>query len=213
VGAAKPQAAERGSLTSPLRGSGMPLRWFPCLALVGALLLAGCGGAQPPPPPVPPPQETPGGTPVAASRPGGFTDRTPSSGLHFSYRNGEEADRYTTLELVGGGVALIDYDRDGLLDIFVTGGGEFGPNDTIRGHPNRLFRNEGNWHFRDVTAEVGLPLTPPPLPPGERGRGEGDGPLFYSHGCAVADYDNDGWPDLLVTGYGRMALDHHHHAT
>jgi hypothetical protein len=90
---------------------------------------------------------------------------------------------------VGGGVALFDYDRDGLLDVFVTGGGHFGPNQEILGHPNRLFRNEGNWKFRDVTKEAGL-----------------DGPLFYSHGCAAADFDGDGWPDLLVTGYGRLAL-------
>src|SRR5262245_19337635 len=119
-----------------------------------------------------------------------FTDVTPNSGLDFTYRNGEEADHYSILESLGGGVALIDYDQDGLLDVFVTGGGYFAGPDRkeIRGYPNRLFRNLGGWKFRDVTAEVGLPT-------------EG---LFYSHGAAVCDYDNDGWPDLLVTGYGRL---------
>jgi hypothetical protein len=119
---------------------------------------------------------------------------TASSGVVHRYRNGEEAERYTILESLGGGVALLDYDQDGLLDIFVTGGGTFGPNDTLVPCPNRLYRNEGGWHFRDVTEEAGLA-----------------GALFYSHGCAVGDYDNDGWPDLLVTGYGRLALYHNNH--
>jgi hypothetical protein len=61
----------------------------------------------------------------------------------------------------------------------------------ILGYPSRLYKNLGNWKFKDVTAEVGL-----------------DQPVFYSHGCAVADYDNDGWPDLLVTGWGRLVLYH-----
>ena len=55
-----------------------------------------------------------------------FTDMTPGSGLDFTYRNGsEEADNYSILESLGGGVALIDYDQDGLLDVFVPGGGYF----------------------------------------------------------------------------------------
>jgi hypothetical protein len=122
-----------------------------------------------------------------------FQDVTPASGLDFSYRNGEEADHCTILESLGGGVALFDYDGDGLLDIFVTGGGHFaGPeNKEILGYPCKLYRNLGNWKFQDVTAQVGL-----------------DRAWFYNHGCAVADYDCDGWPDLLVTGYEHVALFH-----
>jgi hypothetical protein len=116
---------------------------------------------------------------------------TSQSGITFTYRNGEEANHYAILESLGGGVALLDYDGDGLLDIFLAGGGYFaGPNQQdIRGHPCRLFKNLGNWKFRDVTDEV--------FP---------DQPLFYTHGCAVADFNNDGWPDLLLTGWGRLAL-------
>jgi hypothetical protein len=130
---------------------------------------------------------------TSAELPAWFRDVTEESGLHFTYRNGQEADQFTMLETLGGGVALLDYDGDGLLDIFVTGGGYFdGPDRReIKGYASRLYKNLGGWRFRDVTHEVGL-----------------DEPLFYTHGCAVADYDCDGWPDLLVTGWGRMALYH-----
>jgi hypothetical protein len=122
-----------------------------------------------------------------------FEDVTAQVGLEHTYRNGEEADHFAILESLGGGVALIDYDGDGLLDIFVTGGGYFdGPDKKeIKGYPCKLYKNLGNWKFQDVTKEVGL-----------------DQALFYSHGAAVGDYDRDGWPDLLVTGYGRLALYH-----
>jgi hypothetical protein len=122
-----------------------------------------------------------------------FQDVTATSGVKFTYKNGEEANHYAILESLGGGVALLDYDGDGLLDIFVTGGGRFaGPaNDQIEGRSCKLYKNLGGWKFRDVTDEV----FPNP-------------PSFYTHGCAVADYDCDGWPDLLVTGYGQVALFH-----
>jgi hypothetical protein len=158
--------------------------WLPgivCCLLPAALV--GCFGSQN------------GGAPALTTNEssGYFADRTPTSGVDFTYRNGEEADHFAILESLGGGVALLDYDGDGLVDIFLTGGGYFdGPDKKqIKGYPCRLYKNLGNWKFKDVTAEVGL-----------------DKPLFYTHGCAVADYDNDGWPDLLVTGWGRLALFH-----
>jgi hypothetical protein len=147
-----------------------------CLFLLGA-----CSG---------PTTKTDPGPPA---EPALFRDMTQQSGLMFAYRNGEEANHYAILESLGGGVALLDYDGDGLLDIFLTGGGYFAGSDhhEIRGYPCKLYKNLGNWKFEDVTKAVGL-----------------DQPLFYSHGCAAADYDNDGWPDLLVTGWGRLALYH-----
>src|SRR5262249_62356461 len=100
-------------------------------------------GGPPPPPPAAPPQ---------------FEDRTTGSGVAFTYRNGEEADQYTMLETLGGGVALLDYDGDGLLDIFLPGGGYFdGPDKkTIRGLPNRLYRNLGGRRFEGVTEGGGV---------------------------------------------------------
>ena len=121
-----------------------------------------------------------------------FIDKTATAELDFTYRNGEEADRFTILETLGGGVALLDYDGDGLLDIFVTGGGFFdGPEKKqLHGYPCKLYKNLGNWRFKDVTADVGFDKVK----------------WWYTHGASVADYDCDGWPDLLVTGYGHLAL-------
>jgi RNA polymerase sigma factor (sigma-70 family) len=122
-----------------------------------------------------------------------FRDRTADTEINFSYHNGQEAGHLAIMESLGGGVGLIDYNQDGLLDIFVPGGGYYdGPDKKqIKGHPCKLYKNLGNWQFKDVTAEVGLNID-----------------WFYTHGCAVADYDNDGWPDLLVTGWGRVGLFH-----
>jgi hypothetical protein len=129
-----------------------------------------------------------------------FEDVTAKTGIEFSYRNGEEVQppNLSILESLGGGLAVIDYDGDGLLDLFLVGGGCFGgvDNRTILGHPCKLFRNKGNFQFEDVTAATGLST----LAAGQ--------PWFYSHGAAVADYDRDGWPDLLVSGWGRLALFH-----
>jgi enediyne biosynthesis protein E4 len=160
------------------------------LLLLGAGLFAVLGGRN---------GGAPAGTPLTtrpvteAAPADFFTDVTATSGVDFTYRNGQEADHYAILESLGGGVALLDYDGDGLLDLFLTGGGFFdGPDKKeIKGHTCRLYRNLGGWKFQDVTREAGL-----------------DGIAFYSHGAAVADYDRDGWPDLLVTGYGRLALFH-----
>jgi hypothetical protein len=155
-----------------------------------AYWLAGPGRGTDTSPADPPPREPA----VTVSGNPWFRDMTEASGVRFVSRNGEEADNFTILESLGGGVALIDYDGDGLLDLFFPGGGYFdGPNrKQIKGAPCKLFRNLGNWKFQDVTHDVGLDVVP----------------WFYSHGVAVADYDRDGWPDLLVTGYGRLALFH-----
>jgi hypothetical protein len=123
-----------------------------------------------------------------------FREVTVPSAVNFTYHNGEEAGHYAILEAIGGGMAVLDFDGDGRLDLFVTGGGTISDEKEIRGLPCKLYRNVSSAagiRFEDVTASVGL-----------------DTIDFYSHGAAVADFDNDGWPDLLVTGWRRLALFH-----
>lgn len=116
-------------------------------------------------------------------------------GVDFVYQNGLEAAHYQLIETLGGGAALFDFDQDGDLDIFVSGGGGFSdPPLVTLGKPGVFYRNDldadgGAMHFVDVTSEVGLAAAP-----------------FYSHGCAVGDYDADGFPDLLVAGHGGCQL-------
>ncbi len=156
--------------------------------------------------------------PAKAEEPVGpalFNDVTGATGIDFAYRNGEnlvdsagkpvldahgkQRSHMAILESLGGGVALIDFDGDGLLDIYIPGGGYYADAPdyhSIKGHTGMLYRNLGGFKFEDVTAKVGLDKL------------AGGRPWFYSHGAAVADYDRDGWPDLLVTGWGGVALFH-----
>jgi hypothetical protein len=128
-----------------------------------------------------------------------FRDVAALSGINFAYHNGEEAGNFAILEELGGGLAAFDFDGDGRLDLFITGGGLFtGPDKKqIKGLPCKLYRNladptvAAGFRFEDVTTQAGLNSID-----------------FYSHGAAVADFDNDGWPDLLVTGWHRLALFH-----
>ena len=129
-----------------------------------------------------------------------FENVTSFTGVDATYHNGEQdaPKNLTILESLGGGIAVFDFDGDGLLDIFIPGGGTFeGPDKKqIKGLPCKLYKNLGNWKFKDVTHEVGLDSL------------AGGQPWFYTHGAAAGDYDCDGWPDLLVTGWGRVALFH-----
>ncbi len=117
---------------------------------------------------------------------------TVADALPHVYSDGGESGFYTLLETVGGGVAMLDYDQDGDLDLFFTGGGEIkGEPVEITGKPSILYRNDGDWKFFDVTSEMGI-----------------SAPGFYTHGAFVADYDNDGYPDIFVTGYQGCRLLH-----
>jgi enediyne biosynthesis protein E4 len=120
-------------------------------------------------------------------------------GLDFTLENSSTAQKYL-IETMPGGVALFDYNNDGLLDIFLVNGGHLAnpmrTEDFARGNPrywNRLFRQNKDGSFSDVTEAAGLARA-----------GVGN----YGMGVAVGDYDNDGHADLFVTSYGKNILYH-----
>jgi hypothetical protein len=119
-----------------------------------------------------------------------FTDISASAGIHWRHTSGESKDHFL-IEAMGGGVAFLDFDNDGLMDIFLVTGGETPHGKSQTPPRNALYRNLGNGRFEDVTARSGLARIP-----------------FYGMGVAAADYDNDGFPDLYITGYPSSALYH-----
>jgi len=119
-----------------------------------------------------------------------FENVIEQSKIKFKLKNGISPQRYT-FETMTGGVAIFDYNNDGLLDIFFTNGAAIPSlQKTGREYWNRLFRNNGDGTFTDVTEKAGL---------------QGIG---YSMGVAAGDYDNDGFVDLYVTGVNRNQLFH-----
>jgi hypothetical protein len=119
-----------------------------------------------------------------------FTDVTAQAGIHWRHFNGESQDRYL-IEAMGGGVAFLDFDNDGLEDLFFVTGGETPKSQSATLPRNALYRNLGGGKFEDVTEKSGLARMP-----------------FYGMGVAVGDFDNDGYPDIFITGYPSCALLH-----
>lgn len=125
---------------------------------------------------------------------------TQPRGADFILQNSPTPQKYL-IETMSGGVALLDYNDDGLLDIFLVNGGRITspmqvPENFDRANPrywNRFYRQNKDGSFTDVTEAAGLARA-----------GEGN----YGMGVAVGDYDNDGYPDLYVTNYGRNILYH-----
>jgi enediyne biosynthesis protein E4 len=119
-----------------------------------------------------------------------FEDIAQKAGVKFELHNDARGE-FRQPELMVGGVAVLDYNNDGCMDIFFTNGADMpslkktGPE-----YSNRLFRNNCDGTFTDVTEKAGV-------------AGEG-----YSMGVAVGDYDNDGYPDIFVAGVNRNILYH-----
>ena len=123
-----------------------------------------------------------------------LNDITASTGIGFKHTDGA-IGRYHIIESVASGLALFDYDNDGDVDIyFLNGAPHSGKNSTRSGNNasplprNALYRNEGQWHFTDVTSAAGV------------------GDAGYGLGVTVGDYDNDGDQDLYINNHGPNVL-------
>lgn len=115
-----------------------------------------------------------------------FRDVTERAGISFVHENGVSG-KYHYPEIMGAGVCLFDYDGDGFLDIYFVNGNHLTepPSPKI---VNRLYRNNGDWTFTDVTEAAGV------------------GDSSFGQGCCVGDYDRDGDPDLYLSNFGRNVL-------
>jgi hypothetical protein len=124
-----------------------------------------------------------------------FQDISEKAGLTgWKHSMGGTAEKTFIIEENGSGVGLIDYDNDGWLDIYLVNGSTY---EALKGnapHPHAaLFHNNHDGTFTDVAAKAGVT--------NER----------WGFGVAVGDYDNDGWPDLFVTNFGKNRLYHNNH--
>lgn len=118
-----------------------------------------------------------------------FQNIAKKSGLKFVFDHHPSPDRQLP-ETMSGGVGLIDFDGDGWLDVYCIQGGPLVTGPDQRSSGDRLFRNQGDGTFEDVSERSGIAG----MPGG------------YGHGIAVGDYDGDGFPDLFVTRLGSYAL-------
>jgi hypothetical protein len=127
---------------------------------------------------------SPAGNPVR------FVDVAGSAGITFQHENAASPQKYL-IETMGAGCGWIDYDQNGLLDLYLANGAATSARSPAPAPRSALYHNNGDGTFTDVTTRAGV---------GAEG--------LFGMGVAVGDYDNDGFPDLFVLGYGRCILYH-----
>jgi hypothetical protein len=145
--------------------------------------------AQPDSLPVRQPTSPPQAAPTPRQGPAWLTDKTADSGVTFRHHSGDSTEKPFP-SANGSGLAALDYDLDGHIDLLFATGNPFPVRAETSTHSNRCYRNLGGWRFSETTEQTGLAY-----------RG-------YTHGVTVADYDADGFPDVLITGYGPDVLFH-----
>ncbi len=118
--------------------------------------------------------------------PARFVDITRQAGINFTHNNGAFGKKYLP-ETMGPGCAFLDFDNDGYPDILLVNGMDF-PGHKRRRTTLKLYRNNGDRTFTDVTARAGLDIE------------------LYGMGVAVGDFDNDGWEDVYLTALGESRL-------
>ncbi len=131
--------------------------------------------------------------PTSPAIPVKYVDLLAQSGITFIQDSTQTEEKYY-LETMGTGVGWIDYDQDGLLDLYFVQSAATDIYKPPKPLHSALYHNNGDGTFTDVTEKAGV-------------GGEG----HYGQGVAVGDFDNDGWPDLYVTGYGSAILYHNNH--
>jgi len=122
-----------------------------------------------------------------------FVDVTRAAGIDFRLTCGSSKENLYILETQCGGAAAFDYDNDGWMDILLVDGSTIEDYRAGKCHPPRLYHNNHDGTFTDVSAKSGLKF------------------CGWGYGVAIGDYDNDGWEDVYITGFRGSLLYHNNH--
>ena len=156
------------------------------------VLFVACVAVAATPPKKPAGKTEPAGTSTTSSHGLKFADITQASGIRFVHENGSFGKKYLP-EALGPGCAFIDYDSDGYPDVLLVNGKGWPGHERASEKGIRLYHNNRNGTFTDITAKSGLSLS------------------IYGMGVAIGDYDNDGYDDIFVTTVGQSHLFHNNH--